>query len=347
MYTLGGVHDVERGWGRTGETWRIQDELRAYGAQPDWFGLGDLDIGTHLVRTRMLDAGYPAIRRHGPRCASVGTSACAMLPDDRRALRDPRGGRSARGAPRDPLPGMVGALPRGPARARVRAGRRRRRQAGARACWTRSPRPTSCCSRRAIRWSRSARSSAWRASTRRSPTARHPSSGVSPIIGGAPVRGMADACLPAIGVADQRRGRRPPLRRAQRGRRARRLVDPRGRHRRGPRRRGAGGAAADDRRRRDRRDGPRCAWSSCVDRRRPRPSAGDHRRTRASASCGPVTISRPRSPTQHRARRRRRRGRHLEGHLENRKPADTCSTATIPSSARRRGARPSTPRRCG
>jgi LPPG:FO 2-phospho-L-lactate transferase len=58
MYTLGGVHDSERGWGREGETWRIKDELAAYGAQPSWFGLGDLDIATHLVRTRMLDAGY-------------------------------------------------------------------------------------------------------------------------------------------------------------------------------------------------------------------------------------------------------------------------------------------------
>ena len=58
MYTLGGAHDVERGWGRTGETWRIKDELTAYGAEPSWFGLGDLDTATHLVRTRMLDAGY-------------------------------------------------------------------------------------------------------------------------------------------------------------------------------------------------------------------------------------------------------------------------------------------------
>jgi LPPG:FO 2-phospho-L-lactate transferase len=58
MYTLGGVHDAERGWGRTGETWRIKDELTAYGAEPSWVGLGDLDIATHLVRTRMLDAGY-------------------------------------------------------------------------------------------------------------------------------------------------------------------------------------------------------------------------------------------------------------------------------------------------
>ena len=59
MYTLGGVHDEQRGWGRAGESWRIKDELAAYGAEPSWFGLGDLDIATHLVRTRMLDAGYP------------------------------------------------------------------------------------------------------------------------------------------------------------------------------------------------------------------------------------------------------------------------------------------------
>ena len=59
MYTLGDGIDTERGWGRAGETWRIKDELAAYGAEPAWFGLGDLDIATHLVRTRMLDAGYP------------------------------------------------------------------------------------------------------------------------------------------------------------------------------------------------------------------------------------------------------------------------------------------------
>jgi LPPG:FO 2-phospho-L-lactate transferase len=35
------------------------DELKAYGAEPAWFSLGDLDIATHLVRTRMLEAGYP------------------------------------------------------------------------------------------------------------------------------------------------------------------------------------------------------------------------------------------------------------------------------------------------
>ena len=59
MYTLGGGSDEERGWGRRDETFTVQEELRAYGAEPTWFGLGDRDIATHLVRTRMLDAGYP------------------------------------------------------------------------------------------------------------------------------------------------------------------------------------------------------------------------------------------------------------------------------------------------
>src|SRR3712207_3755916 len=59
MYTLGGGIDPERGWGRAGESWTVKEELAAYGAEPAWFGLGDRDLATHLVRTRMLDAGYP------------------------------------------------------------------------------------------------------------------------------------------------------------------------------------------------------------------------------------------------------------------------------------------------
>src|SRR5215467_6638865 len=59
MYTLAGAADTERGWGRAGETWVIKDELAAYGAEPTWFGLGDKDVATHLVRPRMLGDGYP------------------------------------------------------------------------------------------------------------------------------------------------------------------------------------------------------------------------------------------------------------------------------------------------
>jgi LPPG:FO 2-phospho-L-lactate transferase len=59
MYTLGGGIDAERGWGRTAETWHAKEELAAYGVEPTWFGLGDRDLATHLVRTAMLEAGYP------------------------------------------------------------------------------------------------------------------------------------------------------------------------------------------------------------------------------------------------------------------------------------------------
>ncbi|GAA1925449.1 2-phospho-L-lactate transferase [Nocardioides lentus] len=59
MYTLGGGIDAERGWGRQDETWTVGAELAAYGAEPTWFGLGDRDLATHLVRTQMVEAGYP------------------------------------------------------------------------------------------------------------------------------------------------------------------------------------------------------------------------------------------------------------------------------------------------
>jgi LPPG:FO 2-phospho-L-lactate transferase len=59
MYTLGEGIDPDRGWGRRDETWSISAELAEYGVEPTWFGLGDRDVATHLVRTQMLDAGYP------------------------------------------------------------------------------------------------------------------------------------------------------------------------------------------------------------------------------------------------------------------------------------------------
>ncbi|CAM4054970.1 2-phospho-L-lactate transferase [Tsukamurella strandjordii] len=59
MYTLGDGIDTERGWGHKNETWNAKEELAKYGADPDWFGLGDRDLATHLIRTQMLAAGYP------------------------------------------------------------------------------------------------------------------------------------------------------------------------------------------------------------------------------------------------------------------------------------------------
>ena len=57
MYTLAGVNDEARGWGRVGETERVSAELQAYGIGWPWFTLGDLDLGTHLARTSLLRDG--------------------------------------------------------------------------------------------------------------------------------------------------------------------------------------------------------------------------------------------------------------------------------------------------
>lgn len=57
MYTLGGGISADRGWGREAETFSVLEELKAYGVEPTWFGLGDRDLGTHLIRTQLLDSG--------------------------------------------------------------------------------------------------------------------------------------------------------------------------------------------------------------------------------------------------------------------------------------------------
>ncbi|MEZ5243860.1 MAG: 2-phospho-L-lactate transferase [Acidimicrobiales bacterium] len=55
-YTLAGAIDPERGWGLVDESWQAMAELGRYGG-PNWFGLGDRDLGTHLYRTGRLAAG--------------------------------------------------------------------------------------------------------------------------------------------------------------------------------------------------------------------------------------------------------------------------------------------------
>ena len=57
LYALAGVNDTERGWGRAGETERVAAELREWGVGWPWFTLGDLDLGTHLARTAWLGEG--------------------------------------------------------------------------------------------------------------------------------------------------------------------------------------------------------------------------------------------------------------------------------------------------
>jgi LPPG:FO 2-phospho-L-lactate transferase len=57
MYTLGGGINPEQGWGRADESFALRDELAAYGAGPSWFTLGDRDFATHIVRSELLAAG--------------------------------------------------------------------------------------------------------------------------------------------------------------------------------------------------------------------------------------------------------------------------------------------------
>lgn len=59
LYTLGGSVHEEQGWGRAGESTRVQAELTAYGATPTWFTLGDLDLGAHIARSQWLGQGMP------------------------------------------------------------------------------------------------------------------------------------------------------------------------------------------------------------------------------------------------------------------------------------------------
>ena len=56
MYSLAGLANPETGWGREGESWRFMSALAALGGE-DWFQLGDLDLATHIERSRRLAAG--------------------------------------------------------------------------------------------------------------------------------------------------------------------------------------------------------------------------------------------------------------------------------------------------
>ena len=83
-YWLGDAFDRERGWGRRGETFRANEQLTAIDADRSWFGLGDLDLGTHLFRTGLLAEGVPLSEIIGRISARFGIGA-RLLPasDDR------------------------------------------------------------------------------------------------------------------------------------------------------------------------------------------------------------------------------------------------------------------------
>ncbi len=196
MYTLGGGISEEQGWGRAGESYTVQAELTAYGAGPEWFSLGDRDFATHIARTSMLNAGLPLSTVTRQLCErwQPGVTLLPMTDDSVQThvlIDDEAGTRTvhfqewwvrlhakvpaleftAVGADQAaPAPGVLAAI--------------------AEADFILLP-PSNPVVSIGVILAVPGIAEAVRAKT---------VVGVSPIIGGAPVRGMADACLAAIGV---------------------------------------------------------------------------------------------------------------------------------------------------
>jgi len=196
MYTLGGGINTQQGWGRADETFSIRAELAAYGASPDWFMLGDRDFATHILRSQLLAAGEPLsavtevlCRRWQPGVRllpmsddPIETHVVLLESGQRRVIHfqewwvrlhaeAPAAAITALGAEEaTPAPGVLDAIGAAdvvvfpPSNPVVSIG--------------------TILAVPGIREAVSAKTVV----------------GVSPIIGGAPVRGMADACLAAIGV---------------------------------------------------------------------------------------------------------------------------------------------------
>jgi LPPG:FO 2-phospho-L-lactate transferase len=196
MYTLGGGIDEEQGWGRAGDSRTVLSELAAYGAGPGWFGLGDLDIATHLHRTSMLAAGLPLSAVTALLCQRWQPGVRLLPMSDDRVethvvLAGDEGGQTVhfqewwvRMGAEVPAAGFVfeGAAEASPAPGVL--------EAIAVADVVLIPPSNPVVSIGTI-LAVPGVAEAMRAKT---------VVGVSPIIGGAPVRGMADKCLAALGV---------------------------------------------------------------------------------------------------------------------------------------------------
>ncbi|MBO4275029.1 2-phospho-L-lactate transferase [Microbispora triticiradicis] len=196
MYTLGGGINEEQGWGRAGETFTVKEELAAYGMEPQWFGLGDRDFATHIIRTQMLSAGYPLSQvtealcdrwRPGVRLLPMSddrTETHVVIADDagRRAVHFQEWWVRLRASVPAEQIVLVGADEARPAPGVLDAIRD--------ADLVILPPSNPVVSIGTILQVPGIRAALEDKTV----------VGVSPIIGGAPVRGMADACLTAIGV---------------------------------------------------------------------------------------------------------------------------------------------------
>lgn len=194
-YALAGVNDAERGWGRAGDSERVNRELQDWGTGWPWFTIGDLDLGTHLARTGWLREGLTptgVIERMSRRwplgarllpMTDAEVDTVVVLEDDsrlhfqewwtrHRAALAPRRFENPGVEAAQPAPGVAEAITSAdvvliaPSNPVVSIG----------------PILAVAGIRDAVT------------------AASAPVVGVSPIIGGAVVRGMADVCLTAIGV---------------------------------------------------------------------------------------------------------------------------------------------------
>lgn len=196
MYTLGGGIDAERGWGRQDETFVVNAELSAYDVPTTWFGLGDKDLATHLVRRTMLDAGFPLSQVTAALCARWQPGATLLpMSDDRvetHVMVDLDGTRKAIHFQewwvkhRAALPALA-IVAVGAETATAGPGVLDAIDAADVVLLPPSNPVVSIGTILQVKGVREALQA-------------KPVVGLSPIIGGAPVRGMADACLDAIGV---------------------------------------------------------------------------------------------------------------------------------------------------
>jgi LPPG:FO 2-phospho-L-lactate transferase len=202
-YTLAGVADEERGWGLAGETWNVREALVRLG-EPGWFALGDRDIATHLLRTRLLAEGASLSQATAEVCRRLQVPVRLLPMSDQRVET-----RVEVDGPDGPLDlgfqeWWVGRQARDPVRSVRFAGVERARPApgvldalaGAEGILLCPSNPVvSIAPILAVPGVREAVQAAGCRVV-----------AVTPIVGGAPVRGMADRLLPAWGVEVSARG---------------------------------------------------------------------------------------------------------------------------------------------
>ncbi len=94
LYTLAGKSDLERGWGRGGETWSFMAALKELGG-PAWFNLGDGDLALHVMRLAAFARGEPLsqVTAAFARAWGIGASILPMSDDPVATLVDTDAGR--------------------------------------------------------------------------------------------------------------------------------------------------------------------------------------------------------------------------------------------------------------